>query len=116
MTKRVPFGEWKAAHEARLAEARAAAFECAVCERTIVPEIHQMRGNGYGRDGHVKPLCRACEQMHNGAGVSRIYHGAFMDRRIVTQIGSLAEEIVGEANRKEWSVQYAKGASRVARL
>ena len=120
--KRRTFEEWKERFEAEEAEARANAFECAICERTVVPEYRHLRGQLAGRDGSIKPICKSCENGAHGSnsyghrfkGVPRLYHGAFMDRRIAIQIGALAQEIEGEAHRKEWSAHYAKRSSGAA--
>lgn len=120
--RRMPFDEWKVWHDQRRANAEALAFDCAVCERRIVPEIHHISGQLSGRDRNVPPLCKQCE---HGVGkvcglnssrrsIPQIYHGSFMDRRIASQIAALAEALDVEANRIIWSKQYAERPSRGA--
>jgi NAD-dependent SIR2 family protein deacetylase len=63
-------------------------FTCAICER----EVRDWKGRS-ARDKHLPPVCRHCEMTWG----TRPSHGAFMDRRVVTHIGALADALSATA-------------------
>ena len=74
-------------------------FTCCICERDIVDYV-----NRNGRDRHIEPVCNGCERYYSDRAPT---HGAFMDRRMAARISALANELNGEANRRQWSRKYA---------
>lgn len=80
-------------------------FVCAICER----DARDYHDRVHARDRQLHPVCKGCESgmgAYNGysirASVPEIKHGAFLDRRIVRQIGALAEAIEITALRQNW--------------
>ena len=90
-------------------------FECAICCRSFGRGRFESR---HGRDRNLAPVCRQCE---GGAGyqtgysttrrsIPEVKHGAFMDRRIVSQIGALAEALEMEVARQRWNGERYYGS------
>jgi hypothetical protein len=52
MKRRTQFHEWQETHRLQLKEAQARAFDCAICKRRIVPEIHHLRGQLAARSAY----------------------------------------------------------------
>ncbi len=75
-------------------------FVCAICER----EIRDWTGRN-GRDRHVAPVCRLCEDRWAGAVPKA---GAFMDRRKAAQVSALANALNGKAHALDWEARYGR--------
>jgi hypothetical protein len=72
-------------------------FTCAICSRDVTDYPDRN-----GRDRHLAPLCRRCEQ--EGQRVQ--WAGTFMDRRRLQQISAISDALLGEAHMKIWSHSY----------
>ena len=78
-----------------------AAFVCAICEREVIDWPWVRFG---GRDGHIPPLCAACETRKP----DMIGLGSPMDRRMARRVLTLAEALNGTAHRIIWRAQYGR--------
>lgn len=79
------------------------AFICAICEREVGGSPWGRPG---GRDGHLRPVCAACEGSHRQKPV--MHAGSFRDRRKARQILALADHLNGTAHTMIWRQRYGR--------
>lgn len=79
-------------------------FNCVICEHEFKLTRYGWPTYAPGPDMIIPPVCRGCEDDY---GTIIRAAGSFRDRRIIAQVGALAEALRCEAARKEWSHQYA---------
>ena len=73
-------------------------YNCAICCKRINDPWGSF---GAKPNQHLPPICRRCEAIHS-RGIGKDNAGSFMDRRILLQIGILAEQIRTEAALRQW--------------
>jgi hypothetical protein len=69
-------------------------FTCCICGYDV--RDYRFRK---GRDKHIEPVCRGCEQNY---GERTPIAGAFLDRRLAVQIAALANALNCEAHTLHW--------------
>lgn len=75
-------------------------FQCAICERHVDNHFP-----GSIQHWSLPPVCRYCE-CHWGQ--RPVQYGAFRDRRVLAQIGALAEALNGTANIQLWEASHGR--------
>ncbi len=74
-------------------------FTCVICQREC-----KNRWRRGGRDRHIAPVCRTCEE----GSRPTLTAGTFMDRRKLSQIRALSEALLSCASIKQWEQRHGR--------